>query len=359
MSKNTDTLFAEIDTPAVLIDLDAVERNLKRCQQYCDQHQLKLRPHIKTHKIPQFAQRQMKLGACGICCQKLGEAEIMAAAGLKDIFLTYPLIGETKLRRLLTLASSCKLKVAADSSTCITNLATAWQTTSYSPLSVMVECDTGGRRCGVQTPEEAAQLARLIANSPVLHFAGLMTYPAAGAPEKVQQWLTQAKEHCEAIGLPCEHISNGGSPDLWRAHEVFVANEHRAGTYIYNDRALLQSQVATVDDCAIQILTTIVSTPNPQRAIIDAGSKTLTSDPQGLEGFGLATKYPDAVITRLYEEHGIIDFSNSAQQPRIGERLLVIPNHACAVTNMVDQVHLIKDNTIIDCLVVAARGKIQ
>jgi D-serine deaminase-like pyridoxal phosphate-dependent protein len=312
-----------LDTPCVLIDIDRVEANLKRAQDYADAHRLKLRPHIKTHKLPRFALRQIELGAVGITCQKLGEAEVMADAGVKDIFLPYNILGERR------------------------------------PLPVLVECDTGMGRCGVQTPEEALALARAIDSAPGLVFAGLMTYPALGKVEANAAWLAAAVELLNREGVTPSVVSNGGTPDMGRAAEVAVATEHRPGTYIYLDRYQVAKGVGTLDDCALTVLATVVSRPTEDRAVIDAGSKALTSDTLGLDGFGLVVGYPEAVIRSLSEEHGVIDLSACPRKPAIGEQLRIIPNHACVVSNLFDEVTLISGNEAVETIKVAARGRVD
>ncbi|KFC70673.1 D-threonine aldolase [Devosia sp. LC5] len=350
--------IAELDTPAVLIDLDRVEANLKRVQDYADAHGLKLRPHIKTHKLPRFAKRAIELGAVGITVQKLGEAEVMADAGITEIFLPYNIIGPAKLARLKALTARINIAVTADSAETVAGLSATFAG-STKPLTVLVECDTGMGRCGVQSPAEAVALAQIIAAAPGLHFGGLMTYPAAGQVEANAKWLADAKAALIAANLSPEVISNGGTPDIWRAHEVKTATEHRPGTYIYMDRFQVAKNVGSFADCALTVLATVVSRPTENRAIIDAGSKALTSDTLGMTGFGLIEAYPDAVITGLSEEHGTIDLSNCPTKPAIGEKLRIIPNHACVVSNLFDTVTLISGNQVLETVHVDARGRVD
>ncbi|MBU1306237.1 MAG: D-TA family PLP-dependent enzyme [Alphaproteobacteria bacterium] len=351
------TDISALDTPAVLIDIDRVEANLARTQSYADSHGLRLRPHIKTHKLPRFAKRAMELGAVGITVQKLGEAEVFADAGITEIFLPYNIIGAAKLARLRALAERVNISVTADSVTTVAGLSDSFATANK-PLTVLVECDTGMGRCGVQTPEAAVALAQLIAASPGLVFGGLMTYPAAGQVEANAAWLAMAKSELIRAGLPANVISNGGTPDLWRAHEVTAATEHRPGTYIYMDRFQVAKGVGSFADCALTVLATVVSRPTEDRAIIDAGSKALTSDTLGMTGFGLIEAYPEGVITGLSEEHGTIDLSRCSNKPVIGETLRIIPNHACVVSNLFDTVHLISGDQLVETVGVAARGRV-
>ena len=348
----------DLETPAVLVDLDRVEANLARAQGYADAHGLALRPHIKTHKIPEFARRQMELGAVGITCQKLGEAEVMADAGLDDILLTFNLLGAAKLKRLTALARRVRMSVVVDSDVTAQGLSEAMSQAGFE-LDVLVECDVGGKRCGVQNPEEVVALAKFIDRAPGLRFCGLMTYPPKGQTEVTQVWMADALKALGVAGMTAERVSTGGTPDLYRAHHVTVATEHRPGTYIYSDRYQAGNGVGTLDDCAIRILATVVSRPNEARAILDAGSKTLSSDTLGFPDFGHIVEYPQISIEKFSEEHGHVDCSGSNARPSIGERVIVIPNHACAVTNLHDVVYGVRGDRVERVLRVEGRGKVQ
>lgn len=349
--------ISDLDTPAVLIDLDRVEANLKRAQDYADSHGLKLRPHIKTHKLPRFARLAMDLGAVGVTVQKLGEAEVMADSGITEIFLPYNILGSAKLARLKALHERVHITVTADSAQTVAGLSATFADVAE-PLTVLVECDTGMGRCGVQSPEAAMALAQTIAASPGLVFGGLMTYPAAGQVEANQAFLSAAQDALIAADLAPTIISNGGTPDLWRAHEVTAATEHRPGTYIYMDRFQVSKDVGGFDDCALTVLATIVSRPTDDRAIIDAGSKALTSDTLGMDGFGLIEEYPEARIVGLSEEHGTIDLSACTDKPQIGDTVRIIPNHACVVSNLFDHVTLISGDDVVETVAVGARGRV-
>ena len=232
-------LHPDIDTPAAVVDLDMAGDHISKFQKYLDGHGIPGRPHIKTHKLPQLAKAQLAAGAHGITCQKVSEAEAMIAdGGIDDVLLTYNVLGPEKLAHLLALSKRVRLSVVADNSTVISGLAEAFADAA-TPLPVLVECDTGARRCGVGSGEDALALAREIAAASGLHFAGLMTYPPAGDPAAVQAWLAGAKSLIEGAGLAVEVVSCGGTPDMWRAHEVPVATEWRAGTYAYNDGSLV------------------------------------------------------------------------------------------------------------------------
>jgi len=352
------THYTELDTPCVLIDLDRADDNLKRAQDAANKAGLALRPHIKTHKLPFFAKRQVELGAVGITVQKLGEAEIMADAGLTDLLLTFNIIGAAKRARLKALHDRVTIRTVADSADCIAGLGETFTDPDH-PLGVFVECDTGMGRCGVQTPAAALELARQIIAAPGLVFAGLMTYPAAGRYQVAAQWLADAKLIFLEADIEVPAITTGGTPDIWHMDEAaFAATEYRPGTYIYMDRSQVAAGAASFEDCALTVLATIVSRPTENRAIIDAGSKALTSDLLGLVGHGHVVEYPDARITGLSEEHGTLDVSACATKPNIGDLVRIIPNHCCPVTNLFDQVHLIRNGELVETMDVAARGRV-
>lgn len=353
------THYSELDTPAVLIDIDRAEANLRRAQDAADKAGIALRPHIKTHKLPRFAKRQMELGAVGITVQKLGEAEVMADAGLTDLLLTFNIIGAAKLTRLKALHDRVTIRVVADSAECVAGLAATF-TNADSPLGVFVECDTGMGRCGVQSPAAAVDLARQIIGGPGLTFAGLMTYPAAGKYQAAAQWLSDAKAAFVAANLDLPAITTGGTPDIWHMDEAArVATEYRPGTYIYMDRSQVAAGAASLDDCALTVLATVVSRPTENRAIVDAGSKALTSDLLGLVGHGHVLEYPAAKVVGLSEEHGTLDVSACATKPKIGDVIRIVPNHCCPVTNLFDKVNLIRDGHLVETLSVAARGRVD
>lgn len=324
----------ELETPVPVVDVDRLEANIARLQAYLDEHKIANRPHVKTHKIPAIANLQMDAGAVGITCQKVSEAEVMAEAGFDDIFIPYNIIGESKLKRLMVLAGRVNISVTADSGFTVRGLSRAAREADL-PLTVLIECDTGGQRCGVQSPQEVAELARLIGSLPNLHFGGLMTFPMN---EHLDDFVRETRALIKDDGLPIERVSGGGTPSMWQAHTHPELTEYRAGIYAYGDRMSLRSGAVTLDTCALKIFSTVVSRPTSERGILDAGSKTLSSDLYGLDGYGYICEYPDAKINALSEEHGHVDFSACARKPEIGERVSIIPNHCCTVTSLFDEV---------------------
>ena len=346
--------IAELETPVPIVDIDCMEANIARLQSYLDAHHIANRPHIKTHKIPAIAQKQVDAGAIGITCQKVSEAEVMAEAGFDDIFIPYNIIGEQKLHRLIGLASRARISVTADSAYTVRGYSSAAEKAGLT-LTVLIECDTGAQRCGVQSPGEAAELARMIGSLPGLHFGGLMTYPTN---EYLDGFVRETRSLLTEEALEIERVSGGGTPCMWQAHTHPELTEHRAGIYVYGDRLTLRSGAVTLDTCALKIHTTVVSRPTPERGILDAGSKTLSSDLHGLEGYGYICEYPDAKIYQLSEEHGHVDFSASARKPEIGERVTIIPNHCCTVTSLFDEFVGARDDQVEVVWQIAARGTI-
>jgi D-serine deaminase-like pyridoxal phosphate-dependent protein len=324
-------------------------------QAYCDSHGLALRPHIKTHKIPAFAHRQVELGAKGITCQKLGEAEVMIDAGLDDVLISYPLVGAAKADRLAALSRRARLRVAVDSSVAADTVAAAARA-SNAPIGVLVEFDSGNARTGVVSVDQALDLAIQIEKSG-LRFDGLMTYPSTAA---TVEFVAEARDRFAKSGIPIQVVSGGGTPNAWQAHEIEGLTEVRVGTYIYHDRATVAAGAASLDECALHLHATVISRPTADRAVIDAGSKSLSSDrvdPSAGTGYGLVKGYEDAVIERLNEEHGVIDLSRCSRKPQLGERLQILPNHVCVVSNLHDEIAVARGGMLIDTRRVEARGK--
>lgn len=353
-----EKIARDYGTPAVVIDMDRVEANIARVQAQCDAAGLANRPHIKTHKSPELAKLQVAAGAKGITCQKIGEAEVMAAAGLDDILISYNLLGEEKMQRLGRLLERATVTVAADNPTVIADLPKAAGVAGR-PLGVVIECDTGRKRAGVETPGEAVELAKLVAASPGLTFRGFMLYPTEDGWPEAQKFLDTALAGIRLEGLEAAIVSTGGSPNLKNLGRLKGATEHRPGTYIYNDRMQIAAGVATLEDCALMVYATVVSRAGPERGILDAGSKTLTSDTGGLDGYGLILDHPEAKIARFAEEHGFLDLSACNERPKVGDVVRIVPNHVCVVVNMVDEVVMVRGEEIVGILPVAARGKLR
>jgi D-serine deaminase-like pyridoxal phosphate-dependent protein len=348
----------ELETPVPLVDIGTALRNLRRWQARCDAAGIANRPHVKTHKLVPLAQAQLALGAKGITVQKLGEAEVMADAGIADMLLTFNVVGASKLARLAALARRTDIKAVADSVAVAEGLGQAGEAAGRR-LAVLVECDTGAKRNGVQSPEAARDLARRIERTPGLAFGGLMTYPKAGARPESAAFLDEAKALLAASGLDAPVVSTGGSPDMWKDEGLDGASEYRAGTYAYFDRSLAERGACGFEDCALTVLATVVSRPTPARAMIDAGSKALTTDLLGLQGYGVVPALGGAAVYDLSEEHGFLDVSSAPEKPDVGDAVRIVPNHACPVSNLFDRVVIVDGERVLGAVDVDARGTVQ
>jgi D-serine deaminase-like pyridoxal phosphate-dependent protein len=348
----------QLDTPAVTILLDRMEDNIRRVQRHLERHGLANRPHIKTHKIPAVAKRQIEAGAVGITCQKLGEVEVFVEAGVcDDILLTFNIIGDAKTERLLALTKRIgRLAVVLDNEVVARGLSRA-ALRHGADVRFLVECDTGFGRNGVPTPEAALELARLAMDLPRMQFEGLMTFPNK-APNTAE-YFERALQLFKGAGIPVPVVSGGGTPAIKTVGDFPMMTEHRAGTYVYNDVMMVSSGAATWDDCAMRARATVVSRPTPERAVLDAGSKVLTSDQYYVQNHGHVVEYPDAVIPSLSEEHAVVDLSRCRERPSVGDVVNVIPNHCCVVSNMVDEVYGVRGERVELVWPVAARGAVR
>jgi D-serine deaminase-like pyridoxal phosphate-dependent protein len=348
----------ELDTPAVTIRLDIMEDNIRRVQAHLAKHGIGNRPHIKTHKIPAIGKLQMQAGAMGITCQKIGEVEVFVDAGVADdILLTFNILGQAKTDRLMALCRRAPgLAVVLDNEVVARELSEAG-TRHGVDVQFLVECDTGFGRTGVQTPAAAFDLARLAARLPRMQFRGLMTFP--NREPTTREFFERALALFKGAGMPVPVVSGGGTPALFTAQNIPMLTEHRAGTCVFNDVMVVSSGTATWDNCAMRVRATMVSRPTDGRAILDCGTKVLTSDQYGQKGFGHILEYPEAVVGNLSEEHGIVDLSACAARPQVGEIVHVVPNHCCVVSNMVDELYGVRGEKVEVVWPVAARGRVR
>ena len=345
--------FDELDTPALAIDLDIMEHNIQRLQDTLQVRNIANRPHVKTHKIPSIALAQLAAGAAGIACQKLGEAEVMADAGIHDILVTYNIMGRTKLERLARLAKRTRLTVVLDNLPTAQGISEAARAAGIE-VGVLVELGTELQRTGVPSPRALVELARQVARLPGLQLRGMMLYPStAENAERVSEAVARLRRE----GLALEVVSGGGTKAVGDVDWIPELSEFRAGTYVFNDKVTVDKGAAVLGDCALSVVVTVVSRPAPDRAIIDGGSKTFSSD--GGLPVGYVWDYPEARIYKMNEEHGYLDLSACAARPEIGERLRVLPNHACGTMNMHDAAYGLRGTQVEVAWAIAARGKVR
>jgi D-serine deaminase-like pyridoxal phosphate-dependent protein len=360
----------ELSTPALVIDLDILEWNLNRMADYCRERGLNLRPHTKTHKTPEISRMQLDRGAVGLTVAKVGEAEVMAKAQFSDILVAYPVWGTEKLRRLASLASSRSMLLSLDNEATAIELSRA-MVSQNATIGVLIEFDTGVGRCGIEPGAACVELATKVVKLEGLNFRGLMTYygniwgdikerraEAKRVAERVAHVLTSFR----SANIPVEIVSGGSTPAAPLTESIPGITEIRPGTYVFNDLNTFYQGVCSLEDCAARVVTTVVSTAVPGRAILDAGSKTLSSDllssgPKS--GYGLIIEEPNAKLFSLSEEHGSVDISASEHHLRVGDVVTVIPNHVCSCVNMHDEAFLIRKGEVTGQWRIAARGKIR
>ena len=360
----------DLETPAVVVDLQVMERNLSRMAEYCRARNLRLRPHTKSHKIPELAKRQLAHGAHGITVAKIGEAKVMVDAGINDILIAYPIVGRGKAEKLAELATGAQITVALDSVEVAREISAEVRRRD-AQVGILVELDVGFHRCGVANEEEVLQVARAVSDLPGLEFQGLMFFPGhlqVASPEReqlrvgVNEFLERALETLRAAGLPVAIVSGGSTPTAREGHLFAGVNEIRPGMYIFNDRNMMGIGIASLEDCALSVITTVVSTSVSGRAIIDSGSKSLSSDRHLAgdgRGFGLVKTDPGAELEQLSEEHGHLNITRSTRRYRVGDRLAIIPNHVCSTVNMHNQIYGVSGERVETVWDVAARGKVR
>jgi len=357
----------DIDTPALLVDLDRLEDNLVRMKNLAENNNVHLRPHTKTHKSPEIAKMQIEKGANGITCAKISEAEIMAEAGLDDILIANEIIGAIKHRRLIDLAENIKLCVAVDSLFGIQTLAAAFSAAERQ-IEVVIEINCGQDRCGVAPGPQVLELAVEIQRQRGLQLRGLMShgghaYNQNGQAEIEKVGLAESNtivdlaELLRSNDIEVNTLSVGSSPAAQYCAAVPGITEIRPGTYVFNDRTQVALQACATENCALSVLATVMSKPTASRAVIDAGRKVLTSDmarPGEGAGFGWVVE-KNSTVTRLSEEHGMIDADAKFE---IGEKVNVIPNHVCVVVNMLNKIYGVRNGNVEHIFEVAGRGAV-
>jgi len=358
-----------LPTPAVVIDLATVQRNLGRMADYCRDHGLSLRPHTKTHKSVRMAKLQMESGAAGLAIAKAGEAAVMAEAA-DDLLVAYPALDPARCARLSSLAGSKTVRVAVDTETAVERIAGAARQAGTT-IGILVDIDIGSHRTGVGSPEAALALARHVDRTRGAMLDGIMCYAGhiKRPPEEQEQELAPVEAMLRRTlelwgknGFEARIVSGGSTPSARQSHLVPSLTEIRPGTYIYNDWNQVTRGVCSEADCAARLLCTVVSDAVPGKRVIDAGSKALSSDRLAVDpeegGYGRLVDYPEARMVRLTEEHGEVDISRCAAPPRLGDRVWVIPNHICPCVNLFDAAWVREADGNLEPLPIEARGKV-
>lgn len=360
---------SEIDTPAIVVDLDIMERNLCRVAEYTKGHGLRLRPHTKTHKSTRIGRRQLESGAAGLTVAKVSEAEVMLGANPTDLLIAFPIVGRTKLERLTGIARRTRVTVALDSETAARDLSQAARAAQVE-IGVLAEVDVGLGRVGVSPGAPLLELARAILRIPGLRFEGITCYPGhiksvdaegLAALARVGETIAAIRAEFERAAIPVKIVSGGSTPTLFHSHEVSGVTEIRPGTYVYNDMNTVASGACGLEDCAASILATVVSTARPGQMILDGGSKTFSSDrPMGAEvTFGRVVEAPGARFHKMNEEHGFVDVTKAERTFAVGDRVHVIPNHVCVAMNLHEQVYGVRGDRVEEVWKVEGRGKLQ
>ncbi|MDB5776822.1 MAG: D-threonine aldolase [Herbaspirillum sp.] len=357
---------SEIETPALILDLDAFERNLQRMAQALAGSKVRLRAHAKSHKCPEIALRQIALGAVGVCCQKVSEASIFVDAGVTDILITNEIVGAGKIARLMTLARRARIGVLVDHPLQVQALAAAAQSqTEATTLDVYIEIDVGGRRCGVASTDEAVRLAEQIAASPPLRFVGLQCYygPAqhmrtpeerAAAISSAADKAREVKAAIEVRGIAVEIITGAGTGTLIHERDSGVFNEMQAGSYVFLDRDYGDNQRDENDipfEHAMFVLTTVMSRPSAERAVVDAGLKASSVD-SGMPG---VWQRKDLRFLKAADEHGVIETPNAAALA-LGDKLMLVPGHCDPTANLYDTLVCVRGDKVEALWPIAARG---
>ena len=366
----TATRVSDLDTPALLIDLDIMERNLRKLADYSREHDLRVRPHTKTHKIPALARKQLDLGAAGLTVAKVGEAEVMLEAQPPDLLVAYPIIGRKKLDRLMEVARKTNVTVSLDSLFVARQLSEAARS-SQVEIGVLAEVDVGLGRVGVTPGDALLQLIQGIDRLPRLRFEGIAFYPGQiktldeegeQALDRLAQLLDTTLRDVRRAGFAPRIVSGGSTPTLFHSHRLPGLNEVRPGTYIFNDRNTMLSGACALEECAASIMVTVVSTAKKGQMIVDGGSKTFSSDRPvtGAEvSFGHVVEAPDAVFTKMNEEHGFVDMRRAGREFNVGDRVRIIPNHICVAMNLHECVYGIRGDAVEQVWRVEGRGKLQ
>jgi len=363
-------LLATIEqTPVMLLERSVLADNVARMAAATTTAGVALRPHAKTHKLPQVARMQVAAGAVGIQVATLHEAEVFADAGVNDILVGFPIVGTVGIRRLVALAGRCRISVSLDAMEVARPIAAAARSASVD-LAMRLEIDTGLMRVGVQ-PDAALAMATQLAALRGITFAGVMTHEGqlygqardratlAATTADIAARMVTVAERIRAAGIDCPSVSIGSSATAAAGMRAAGITEVRPGTYVFNDGTQLGQGSATLDQIATVVVATVISRPDDERAVIDAGSKVLAADrlivPDPPATFGTLPGLPGHRLTRISEEHGVVSLP-AGSQLGIGDRVVIVPNHICPAVNLADELLVVANGRVVDRWPVAARG---
>ena len=358
----------DLPTPAVMIDLPAVRRNIEMMASYTKQHGLGLRPHTKTHKMLEIGRMQREAGAIGLCVAKIGEAEVMAAVSADNLLIAYPMVGAERVRRLVELARTANVTVALDDELALRPISEAADRAGAT-VGILVEMDVGTRRMGLASPEQVVELAKVVDGLPGAEFLGLQTYSGhirshgderAAALKEVDAKQREVLDLLTRAGLEAAVVSGGTTPTALHSHLVPTYTDIRPGTNIFFDAMCVTEGFCQIDQCALSVEFTVISTAVSDQMILDGGGKALAMDRVNIgdKGFGIVLQAPDAKIRALNEEHAFVDLSGCRERFRVGDRVRVVPAHVCNCVNMHDRIHVVDGYDVIDQWKVASRGMI-
>jgi D-serine deaminase-like pyridoxal phosphate-dependent protein len=360
----------DLDTPVAVVEVRRLETNLARMAALAGSHRIAHRPHAKTHKTREIAERQRAHGATGLTVAKVGEAEAFAAAGFDDLFIAYPLVGRRKYERLLPLLEVARIRFEVDSFEGA-EMASRFFADRGLRVEVVVSVDGGAGRSGVASVASAVRLGQQVADLPGLELVGVMSYGNAystGDPAEQRTiglgegaYAVEVAAAFRSLGLPTRVVTVGSTPTVRHVVEVDGITEIRAGNYVFYDLKQVSLAAAALEDCSLTVIATVVSHARPGRYIVDAGLKALAGEDYGWGTWGRIQDRPELAITRATEEHGIIDLPPGAEDPRwlIGQHVRIIPNHACGTVNMHDVLAVVDGDDVIDWWPVIGRGRFR
>jgi D-serine deaminase-like pyridoxal phosphate-dependent protein len=355
----------EVDTPALIVELDALERNVAAMAAAVEGRGVRLRPHAKSHKCPDIARRQIAAGAVGVCCQKVGEAEAFVTAGVTDVLITNEIVGAPKLARLASLARNASLGVLVDDRANVCSLAAAMRAAGAS-IDVLVEVDVGAHRCGVLPGAPALELARAVAGEPALRFAGLHAYQGAAqhlrrpaerraASARAAELAFETRTLIEQAGIDCGTVTGAGTGTFALERDSGIYTELQPGSYVFMDADYGRNERADGEirfEQSLFIWTTVMSTPAPDRAIVDAGLKAFAVD----SGMPLVADAPGLELIKASDEHGVVRIAPGTTGPGLGDRLKLVPGHCDPTVNLYDWIVAVRNNQVEALWPVAARG---